>query len=44
MEKRRVVVTGMGIISPIGNGVDTFWDNVKAKKVGIKTIYRFDIT
>ncbi|MDE7423735.1 MAG: beta-ketoacyl-ACP synthase II [Lachnospiraceae bacterium] len=44
MEKRRVVVTGMGIISPIGNGVDTFWDNVKAKKVGIKTIDRFDIT
>lgn len=44
MEKRRVVVTGMGIISPIGNDIDSFWDNVKAKKVGINVIDRFDIT
>ena len=42
MEKKRVVVTGMGIVSPIGNSVDTFWDNVKNQKVGIKEIDRFD--
>lgn len=42
MEKRRVVVTGMGIISPIGNSIDTFWNNVKEQKIGIKPIDRFD--
>ena len=42
MEKRRVVVTGMGVVSPIGNSVDTFWENIKAKKVGIGPIDRFD--
>lgn len=44
MEKRRVVVTGMGVISPIGNGVDTFWNSIKEQKVGIKVIDRFDIS
>lgn len=44
MEKRRVVVTGMGIVSPIGNSVDTFWESVKNQKVGIKEIDRFDTT
>lgn len=44
MEKRRVVVTGMGVVSPIGNSIDTFWDNVKKKKVGIKKIDRFDVS
>ena len=44
MEKKRVVVTGMGIVSPIGTGIDTFWNNVKEQKVGIKEIDRFDIT
>ena len=33
--KRRVVVTGMGAITPIGNDVDSFWNNVKEGKVGI---------
>lgn len=42
MEKRRVVITGMGVISPIGNSVDTFWDSVKQQKIGIKKIDRFD--
>ena len=41
---KRVVVTGMGVISPIGNSVDTFWDSVKQQKVGIKPIDRFDTT
>ena len=39
---RRVVVTGMGIISPIGNTVDTFWESLKQKKVGIGELTRFD--
>lgn len=39
---KRVVVTGMGIISPIGNSVETFWDSLKAGKVGIGTLDRFD--
>lgn len=39
---KRVVVTGMGIISPIGNTVEEFWNNLKEKKVGIGEITRFD--
>lgn len=41
---RRVVITGMGAITPIGNNVDTFWKNVKEKKVGIAPITKFDAT
>ena len=41
---RRVVVTGLGAITPIGVGVENFWNSVKEGKVGIKTIDRFDIT
>ena len=32
MEKRRVVITGMGAVTPIGNNVETFWKNVKEGK------------
>lgn len=39
---KRVVVTGMGIISPIGNSVEVFWDSLKKKKIGIGEIQRFD--
>lgn len=39
---KRVVVTGMGLISPLGNSVDKFWDNIKSKKVAIKELTRFD--
>lgn len=35
---RRVVVTGMGVISPLGNDVNTYWDNVKNGVVGIELI------
>ncbi|HPE35920.1 MAG TPA: beta-ketoacyl-ACP synthase II [Spirochaetales bacterium] len=35
MEKRRVAVTGLGVVSPIGNDVPTFWEAVKAGKSGI---------
>lgn len=38
----RVVVTGMGVISPVGNNIDTFWQNVVAGNHGIAPITRFD--
>lgn len=41
---KRVVVTGMGIISALGHDIDTFWDNVKKGKVAIDDIARFDTT
>ncbi|HHX56055.1 MAG TPA: beta-ketoacyl-ACP synthase II [Clostridiales bacterium] len=40
--KRRVVVTGMGAVTPIGNDLDTFWKNIKAEKVAFKPITKFD--
>lgn len=40
--KKRVVVTGMGVITPIGNQVDTFWDNIKSQKNPFKPITYFD--
>ncbi|MFR3730885.1 beta-ketoacyl-ACP synthase II [Lacrimispora sp.] len=42
--KRRVVVTGMGAITPIGNDVEHFWNGLKEKKVGIGEITQFDTT
>lgn len=38
MAKRRVVVTGMGAVTPIGLSVDEFWQNVKAQKTGFSEI------
>ncbi len=38
----RVVVTGMGVISPIGNDLDSFWSGLKEGKCGIGRIERFD--
>ena len=39
---RRVVVTGMGVVSPVGNDMPTFWKNLKAGVCGIGPITRFD--
>lgn len=39
---KRVVITGMGIISPLGNSVNQFWDNIKKQTVAIKELTRFD--
>ncbi|AMO68524.1 3-oxoacyl-ACP synthase [gamma proteobacterium BDW918] len=44
MDKRRVVVTGMGIISPLGNSVTETWRNILAGKSGIAAIDRFDVS
>lgn len=41
---RRVVVTGLGAITPIGNSVEEFWNSVKEGKVGIGPITKFDTT
>ncbi|EOS70510.1 beta-ketoacyl-acyl-carrier-protein synthase II [Lachnospiraceae bacterium MD308] len=40
--KRRVVVTGLGAVTPIGNTVEQFWSGIKEGKVGIGEITRFD--
>ena len=42
MEKRRVVITGMGAITPLGNSVDETWTGIKAGKSGIGPITLFD--
>ena len=42
--KRRVVVTGMGAVTPIGNTVEEFWNGIKTGKVGIGPITKFDTT
>ena len=39
---RRVVITGIGVISPIGIGSKSFWDNLLAGKVGVRRIASFD--
>lgn len=41
---KRVVITGMGAITPIGLSVDSFWNSVKEQKVGFDLITRFDST
>ena len=42
--KRRVVVTGLGVVSPVGIGVNTAWTNLVAGKSGISKITKFDTT
>lgn len=38
MSKRRVVVTGLGCISPLGNSVETTWEGILAGKSGVNLI------
>lgn len=42
MLKRRVVITGLGIVSPVGNTVSSAWENIVSGKSGITEITRFD--
>ena len=44
MSKRRVVVTGLGHVSPVGNDVETAWSNLLAGRSGISKITRFDVS
>ena len=39
---RRVVITGMGAVTPLGTGVEKFWEGVKANKIGFSFIDKFD--
>ena len=40
--RSRVVITGMGVVSVIGTGLPTYWENLKAGKSGIRRITQFD--
>ncbi len=42
--KRRVVITGLGIISPVGNDISSAWDNIISARSGIETITNIDTT
>lgn len=42
--KRRVVITGLGAVTPIGNTVDEFWSGIRQGRVGIGPITKFDTT
>ena len=44
MSKRRVVITGLGVISPVGNDIINYWDNLTRGKSGIDYIDRFDVS
>lgn len=43
-QKRRVVVTGLGTVNPLGNNVNDFWEGIKAGRSGVGPITRFDIS
>lgn len=42
--ERRVVITGLGVVSPVGNGKEKFWNNLLAGKPGVGPITQFDAT
>ena len=42
--ERRVVITGLGAVTPIGNNTNDFWEGIKEGKCGIDEITRFDVT
>ena len=42
MTRRRVVVTGLGVVSPVGSTVQQAWENLVAGKSGITRVTRFD--
>ncbi|MCX8131933.1 MAG: beta-ketoacyl-ACP synthase II [Clostridia bacterium] len=42
--KKRVVITGVGVVSALGLGIDQFWNAIKEGKCGISTVTKFDVT
>lgn len=44
MSTRRVVITGMGLVTPLGNDLKTSWDSIKNGKSGIETLTHFDVS
>ncbi|MDD2840176.1 MAG: beta-ketoacyl synthase N-terminal-like domain-containing protein, partial [Rickettsiales bacterium] len=43
MEKRRVVITGVGMVSPLGNNVKNSWNGIINSKTGIRKIQSFNV-
>lgn len=43
-QERRVVVTGLGVVTPLGHEIETFWQNIIAGKCGVDKITQFDTT
>ena len=41
---QRVVITGIGVISPVGSRIETFWDSIRAGRHGISPIENIDMT
>ena len=41
-QRRRVVVTGLGAVTPIGHGIDDFWKALLAGRSGVRPVTRFD--
>lgn len=44
METKRVVITGLGVVSPVGNDLNAFWNNIKSGKHGFQIISKFDVS
>jgi 3-oxoacyl-[acyl-carrier-protein] synthase II len=44
LTRRRVVITGLGVVSPVGNSVEQAWQNILAGRSGIDRITRFDVS
>jgi 3-oxoacyl-[acyl-carrier-protein] synthase II len=44
MKERRVVITGLGVMTPVGNDLETFWNNLKNGVSGIELVQAFDTT
>jgi len=44
MSERRVVITGMGVLTPLGNDIETFWKNLREGRSGIRRFEAFDTT
>jgi len=42
--KKRVVITGLGAVSPVGNEIDVLWDNIVGGKAGYGSVTRFDVS
>lgn len=44
MAKRRVMITGMGLVTALGESLDSFWENILAGRSGVKMIENFDVS